>query len=276
MSLGNTATRIIVSLIAIPLILAACFYGKIPFLIFVLGIGLISFWEFSELTKNKNANVNIILGFLAVATIIINSYYLFTNTTIILIVSVVLLLLTELFRNKESAIINVGTTLLGIIYLGLLASSILLIREFFNKSEILYSEGGYLIISIMVSIWVCDSAAFFIGSAIGKHKLFPRVSPNKSWEGAVAGFVFAIAGMVISKFFILNYLSWQDIIVFGIIVGTIGQLGDLVESLIKRDAKVKDSSSIIPGHGGIFDRFDSLLLTAPVVYLYLFFFVSYL
>ncbi len=274
MSLGNTATRIIVSLIAIPLILAACFYGKIPFLIFVLGIGLISFWEFSELTKNKNAHVNITLGFLAVTAIIINSYYLFTNTTIILIVSVVLLLLTELFRNKESAIINVGTTLLGILYLGLLASSILLIREFFNKSEMLYSEGGYLIISIMISIWVCDSAAFFIGSAIGKHKLFPRVSPNKSWEGAVAGFIFAIVGMVISKFLILNYLSWQDIIVIGIIAGTIGQLGDLVESLIKRDAKVKDSSSIIPGHGGIFDRFDSLLLTAPVVYLYLFFFVS--
>ncbi len=275
MALGNTVTRILVSIIAIPLILAACFYGGIPFLIFVLGIGLISFYEFSELTKNKNAYVNFPLGILAVFVIVINSYYTFTETNIILLVATVIILLFELFRNKASAIINVGTTLLGILYLGVLSSSILLIREFFNNSEMLYPEGGFLIISIMVSIWVCDSAAFFLGSAFGKHKLFPRVSPNKSWEGAIAGFVFAIIGMIVAKILVLDYLNWQDVIIIGIIAGTIGQLGDLVESLIKRDAKVKDSSAIIPGHGGIFDRFDSLLLTAPVVYLYLYFFVNY-
>ena len=275
MALGNTATRIIVSLIAIPLILAACFYGGIPFLLFVLVIGLISFYEFSVLAKNKNAYVNFPIGFLTVFVIITNSYYAFTGLNIIIILATSLLLLFELFRNKESAIINVGTTLFGILYLGVLASSILLIREFFNKSDMLYPEGGFLIISIMVSIWVCDSAAFFLGTAFGKHKLFPRVSPNKSSEGAIAGLIFAIVGMVASKFLVLEYLSWQDVIVIGIIAGTIGQLGDLVESLIKRDAKVKDSSAIIPGHGGIFDRFDSLLLTAPIVYLYLYFFVNY-
>ena len=275
MSLGNTATRIIVSLIAIPLILAACFYGGLPFLFFVLLIGLVSFYEFSAMTKNRMAYVNFSLGAITVLIIIINTYYAFTGLNIILVLATSLLLLFELFRNKESAIINIGTTLLGILYFGVLASSILLIREFFSKSDMLYSEGGYLIISIMVSIWVCDSAAFFLGSAFGKHKLFPRVSPNKSWEGAIAGFVFAIVGMIASKFILLEYLSWQDVIVIGIIAGTIGQLGDLVESLIKRDAKVKDSSAIIPGHGGIFDRFDSLLLTAPIVYLYLYYFVSY-
>ncbi len=275
MALGNTATRIIVSIIAIPLILAACFYGKIPFLIFVLGIGLISFWEFSELVKNKSIYTNFISGFLSVGFIIINSYFNFINVNILFIVITVILLLFELFRNKSSAIINVGVTLLGVFYIGLFSSTILEIREFFNISEMFYSEGGFLIISIMVSIWVCDSAAFFLGTAFGKHKLFPRVSPNKSWEGAIAGFVFAVIAMIAAKALVLDVIELSDAIIIGIIAGTIGQMGDLVESLIKRDAGVKDSSALIPGHGGIFDRFDSLFFTAPVVYLYLYFFVQF-
>ncbi|MCB0751334.1 MAG: phosphatidate cytidylyltransferase, partial [Ignavibacteriae bacterium] len=164
-------------------------------------------------------------------------------------------------------------TFLGILYIGLFSSTILMIREFFADSEMLYPEGGYLIISIMVSIWVCDSAAFFLGSAFGKHKLFPRVSPNKSWEGAIAGFIFAIITMIAAKATVLDILTLTDVIIIGTIVGVIGQIGDLVESLIKRDAGVKDSSALIPGHGGIFDRFDSLFLTAPAVYCYLHFFI---
>jgi len=274
MKLGNTATRIVVSLIAIPLILAACFYGEVPFLIFVFGIALISFWEFSEIVKKKNAFTNFLLGFLTIALIIANFYFKYIELLIIILTSSILIFLFELFRNKASAILNVSVTLLGIFYIGLFSSSILLIREYFNNSEMFYSEGGFLIISIMVSIWICDSAAFFLGTAFGKHKLFPRVSPNKSWEGAIAGFVFAIVAMIASKALVLDVITLSDAIVIGIIVGTIGQLGDLVESLIKRDAGVKDSSTIIPGHGGIFDRFDSLLFTAPVVYLYLHFFVK--
>ncbi|MFZ1281640.1 MAG: phosphatidate cytidylyltransferase, partial [Ignavibacteriaceae bacterium] len=129
--------------------------------------------------------------------------------------------------------------------------------------------GGYLIISIFASIWICDSAAFFGGTALGKHKLFHRVSPKKSWEGAIFGFVFAILAMILAKNLVLDFLSLKDAIAIGLITGTIGQIGDLAESLLKRDAGVKDSSNLIPGHGGIFDRFDSLLFSAPVIYLYL-------
>ena len=107
---------------------------------------------------------------------------------------------------------------------------------------------------------------------MGKHKLFKRVSPNKSWEGAIFGFIFAITTMILAKIIILNFLSWNTVIALGFIVGIFGQVGDLIESLIKRDAGVKDSSAIIPGHGGIFDRFDSLLYTAPLIFLYLSFF----
>ena len=103
----------------------------------------------------------------------------------------------------------------------------------------------------------------------GKHKLMPRVSPSKSWEGAIAGFIFAIITMIIAKSILLEFLTLKDVIVLGIIIGFIGQLGDLVESLFKRDSGVKDSSGLIPGHGGMFDRFDSLLMSAPVIWLYL-------
>jgi phosphatidate cytidylyltransferase len=123
--------------------------------------------------------------------------------------------------------------------------------------------------SVFAIIWICDSAAFHVGSALGKHKLFPRVSPQKSWEGAGAGLIFAILSALAAKYLVLPFLPVAGAIVIGTIVGTIGQLGDLTESLMKRDAGVKDSSTLIPGHGGAFDRFDSVLLVAPCVYLYL-------
>ena len=122
-----------------------------------------------------------------------------------------------------------------------------------------------LIISIFAAIWICDSAAYYIGTAFGKHKLFVRVSPKKSWEGAIAGFVFAILAMIASKIIVLDFLSWNSTIGIGIIIGVLGQIGDLIESLFKRDSGVKDSSNLIPGHGGIFDRFDSLIFTAPLI-----------
>ena len=275
MAFGNTTTRIIVSIVAIPLIIGASLLGGIPFLIFTLGIALISYWEFSEMVRKKEAYPNFVLGTLAIISIILNVYFKFLEFYVLFLFASIIILITELFRNKASAIINVAATFMGILYLGLFSSSIVLIREIFSQSELLYSEGGYLIISIMIAIWVCDSAAFFIGSAFGKHKLFPRVSPNKSWEGAIAGFVFAIVSMIAAKAIFLDILTLTDSIIIGTIVGTVGQIGDLVESLVKRDAAVKDSSAIIPGHGGIFDRFDSLLFTAPVVYIYLHFTVVF-
>jgi len=146
-----------------------------------------------------------------------------------------------------------------------------MIREIYSET-LHYNNGGLLIISVFITLWVTDSAAYFLGSAFGKHKLFPRVSPNKSWEGAIAGFVFAMIAMVVLQTFLLTFLQLSDAIVLGIIVGLFGQIGDLIESLLKRDAGVKDSSNIIPGHGGIFDRFDSLIFSSPFIFIY----ISYL
>lgn len=267
MKLGNTFTRILVAIIFIPALLAICYYGKIYFLIFTLLIGLGAYYEFALMAKIKNSYASLVVGFTAIGGIVLNNYYGVIQDTPLFLIIIVLLSVIELFRNKESAIFNIGASLFGIMYLGLFSSALLGLRESFQGDN--YVMGGYFIISIFLTIWACDSAAFFVGTAIGKHKLFPRVSPNKSWEGAIAGFIFSVIVMILAKILLLSLLSMTDAILIGIIVGVFGQAGDLVESLIKRDAGVKDSSSIIPGHGGIFDRFDSILLSAPVIYLYI-------
>jgi phosphatidate cytidylyltransferase len=274
MSLGNTATRIIVSVFAIPAIVLLSYLGGVYFLSFVLIIAGISFYEFSVMAKSKGANVNINIGLIAVIFLILNQYRFLISQYHFLIFLFVLLLVFELFRNNGSAILNLGATLLAVFYFGIFGSTLVGIREFYPNINGLYSNGGYLIISILASIWICDSAAFFGGTALGKHKLFPRVSPNKSWEGAVFGFVFAVFTMILAKILFLDFLSLKDAIAIGIILGVFGQIGDLIESLIKRDAGVKDSSNLIPGHGGIFDRFDSLLFSSPILFLYLTYFAG--
>ncbi|MDR3668073.1 MAG: phosphatidate cytidylyltransferase [Ignavibacteriaceae bacterium] len=270
MSLSNSLTRVIVAVLSIPLILAVCYFGKYYFLLFALGIALLSYYEFSLMAKSKGMKLNLWLGILGIIFIVFNQYFHFPlDNYNFLILFAVILCLIELFRNNGSSIYNLSGTLFGVIYMGLFSASLIGIREFYSSVLDHYNNGGFLIISVFASIWICDSAAYYGGTALGKHRLFPRVSPKKSWEGAVFGFVFALLTMIAAKYLILDFLDWNTIISFGFIIGIIGQLGDLVESLLKRDSQVKDSSHILPGHGGIFDRFDSLLLTAPVIFLYL-------
>jgi phosphatidate cytidylyltransferase len=210
---------------------------------------------------------------------------------IILLLFFVLLLVIELFRNKGSVFVNAGYTILGVVYIGVFLGTFIGIRELFGNEfpsyfahdylngehgvsdaslhAVVYAWGGLTIIAIFVSIWMCDTAAYFGGIAMGRHKLFPRVSPNKTWEGAVWGFFAAVGTMIAAQKFYLPYLKFHQALMIGIIIGACGQVGDLVESLFKRDAGVKDSSTIIPGHGGVFDRFDSLIFVSPILYLYL-------
>ncbi|MGD8781689.1 MAG: phosphatidate cytidylyltransferase [Ignavibacteria bacterium] len=273
MKISNTWIRIIVSLVTIPVITFVSYTGNYYFFSFVLLIGLLSYYEYRLLVKSKNINVSLIPGLTAVLLIIINSFLFICPPLILFFLIVTLILLEELFLGNGSAINNLGGSFLGIFFIGLFSSSLILIREHFNQTVLPYESGGYLIISILATIWICDSAAFFVGTAIGKHKIFPRVSPNKSVEGSIAGFVFAIISIAAAKLIVLDFLSWEDIIVIGIIVGVFGQIGDFVESLIKRDADAKDSSQLIPGHGGFFDRFDSLLFSSPLIYIYLYYFI---
>ncbi len=167
---NNTLARVLVSIAAIPLIVAVCYFGGLYF------AAILSLHEITGLTDKKHAFMNKTLGYFAVAFLIVNAYYYFVDMSVALISLFIVLLILELFRNKESAILNIGGTLLGIFYIGLFSSAMIMLREFYQEN---YLNGGLLIIGILLSIWLCDSAAFFLGIRFGKHKLFPRVSPNK-------------------------------------------------------------------------------------------------
>lgn len=206
---------------------------------------------------------------------------------IVLICFVLISFLIELFRGKALPLFNLTATVFGVLYVSVCLGTLVGIRELFLNDfplprflslvgpqsaeatrELSYRWGGYTVISILAYIWICDTAAQFVGLKYGKHKLFPRVSPNKSWEGVVSGLIAAIAAALLAKYTVLPFFSVGESVVIGFVVGVFGQLGDLAESLLKRDAGVKDSSQIIPGHGGVLDRFDSLLFVSPILYLY--------
>jgi len=308
----NLAQRVLTAVIAIPVIIAAAMYGGIAFFLFVALLSWFALAEFYKLTEAKGAKPLRAAGL--AAGVAINAAFFHVQLRawiaamfaqdgasipfpsgeqlllIVFILSLAVLLLAELFRNNGSAMLNLGATVLGLVYVPLFLGTFIGLREMFTRTDLavahhflmlggsadgesIYASGGATVIAVFAMIWLCDTAAYQVGRKIGKHKLFPRISPNKSWEGAVAGFLFSVGGAVAAKYLALSYLPLVHAVVLGCLVGTIGQLGDLTESLFKRDAGVKDSSARIPGHGGVLDRFDSLLLVAPVVYLYLDFIV---
>ena len=301
--MSNHLQRVLVAVIAIPIVVLVTLEGGLWFFGFVAILATVGLNEFYTLASAKNGKPLWLLGMISGFCILLaffnsklvgllnallhqapNSEAQFL--LLVLLVSMAVLTLVELFRNNGSAILNLSTTIMGLLYVSLFFGTLVGIRELFTPVHVpvtnyfpagttpetierLYRWGGYTVVAIYSMIWICDSAAYYVGSAIGKHKLYPRISPNKSWEGAIAGFVFAVLTAIAAKYLLLDYLNVSEAIVLGVIVGIGGQLGDLFESMLKRDAGVKDSSNLIPGHGGVLDRFDSLLFVAPLVYLYI-------
>jgi phosphatidate cytidylyltransferase len=264
----------LVAIFGIPIIVFLVLTGGLPFVGLVLFINLLAQNEFYKLTELKQMLPLKLLGLLS-TVLITFSFYKFgiERLWLIIIVLFYVTLLIELFRNKGSATLNISGTTWGFFYPTVFFSFHVLIRELPKSLGLDYAAGGRWILFMLVTIWVCDTAAYFLGSAIGKYKLYSRVSPNKTVEGAIAGFISAIITAYIFHISLIKLLSLFDCLIIGVIVGIMSQVGDLVESLFKRDVGVKDTSGILPGHGGFLDRFDAPLFVSPLVYLYLRFFV---
>lgn len=268
--MSNLAIRVLVAIVGIPAILLVTYYGKLPFLTFISIISALATYEYYKLAKRKHSSPLVLIGIISILFIDLIFYFgKVEYLTVLLILTVLLTGLIELFRKPTSfewsAISNFAITLFPVLYIGLPLGTLIGLREMRHFN---YFKAGVLIISIFATIWICDTAAYFIGKFFGKRKLYERVSPKKTVEGFIGGLIFAFISSLFVKYFVLDFLTLIDSITIAVTVGIFGQLGDLVESLIKRDAGVKDSSSIIPGHGGVFDRFDSLIYVAPLVYLY--------
>jgi phosphatidate cytidylyltransferase len=256
--------RVIVAVIAIPALIFAILEGGIWFYALIFFIAMIGQWEFYRLSASKSAFPQKIAGYFFSAAILSGLQFGFSAFFImpVLILLIFIVFISEMFINKGSALLNIAFTFAGVIYPVFFLASLLFLRN--QLYNIMGDKSGIFVLAIFVSIWVCDTFAYFFGKQFGKHKLFPRVSPKKSIEGAVAGLVGALLTFFVFDKFAAMGLPMLIIIVSGSISGVFGQFGDLVESWFKRDAQIKDSSAILPGHGGILDRFDSLLFISPL------------
>ncbi len=266
----ETLKRVLVALIAGPVFLGFVYVGRAYF-VFIMDIIIgVSLWELYGLAELQGYLPSKKWGIFFAVALSWGNYFLkggLLHAAVIAVVMMVLLL--ELFKAKPTPLANASMTLLGIVYVSLYNAFICL-RQLPLSLGIPYSKGGWLVMALFTSIWLSDTAAYFVGSRFGRHPLFPRVSPLKSWEGAYAGFAAAVISSLVFTLFLRPYFTWFDGVCVGAIIGLAGPFSDLIESLFKRDSGVKDSSALIPGHGGMLDRFDSALFIGVMVYGYYF------
>lgn len=236
----------------------------------VMGWGLIEYYSL----VNKGFNIQVPTTYLFICGMLlyglIGSTTENTLTTLVFAALYILcitgLFIYELYRKKEQPIHNLAFSMLGQVVVALPCSLINLIAT---------PDQIHWVFALFILIWLSDTGAYLVGCTLGKHKLFERISPKKSWEGFFGGCAFAIGGsMLLWHLFTTVWpiganTTWWQWLIFAILIIIFGTYGDLSESLLKRAANIKDSGNILPGHGGILDRFDSLLLCIPVVYIYL-------
>jgi phosphatidate cytidylyltransferase len=245
------------------LFITAILYSKESYIVLISLFGFISIREFLNLLKFNNIIIYMLfIGLIYLPFSSLDSSVLI-DVLLVLSISGSIQLLVNLFIKKKNYPSNTIQKLdISIRYL-LLSFAFLILLPFIN--------GGYeasVILSLIIFIWVNDSFAFFVGKNLGKRKLFESVSPKKTIEGFLGGVFFTLITAFLVSYF-CDFLSLTNLIVISLIASILGTIGDLVESKFKRQANTKDSGTIMPGHGGILDRLDSLLFVAPFVYLYI-------
>ncbi len=261
---ANLTQRIIVAAIFAPVIVTSAKLGGM-WLVAALGIiALFSVYELLLMHNAVGAFPEKILTFSFSAAMLVNAHYAKVDETHIILLFVLLLLAVELFRKNGSPIQNLGAAFLGLLYIPLSLSTLIDLRK--------TDQHGNLVVMIFACVWIADTFAYFGGKYLGhlvfKQKFFERHSPNKTWEGFLSGLVGSILTALVFGQTLLTTVATPHLWAMGLLIGIFSALGDLVESMLKRDSGVKDSSGLIPGHGGFLDRFDSLIFSAPVVFLY--------
>jgi phosphatidate cytidylyltransferase len=263
--------RVAASVVFIPCFIVITDAGGYHFLLLIDSIIFVGMWEFYRMMESNGIRPYKKIG---IACALVLSWYVFFHygvfANLFLTLVLVTLMCLELTRGEtKMATTHIATTILGVMYIGFFGAHLILLREFPLSINLDYSFGASFVFLAFIVTWAGDTGAYLVGSLIGRTPLLPRVSAKKTREGSVGGLVFAIAGALVARWWFAPYLDLWEALVLGVIAGTVGQLGDLFESLIKRDAAIKDTSEMIPGHGGVLDRFDSLLFTSPLIYYFI-------
>jgi len=260
--------RVITGAVGVPLVILATWFGD-PwpwFTLLIASAALAGTYEFYHIANFDRREPLLYLGLLFSLALVLSPHYWSPDVLPIVVTTTILISLTYLLYcpSREKAFHKWAWTIVGALYVGWMLSYWLSLRGL--------EDGRSWVYLAILTTFANDTGAFFIGRATGKHKLAPTISEGKTREGAIGGLICAILGAVIIAT-VLNLISpfdfryWQ-IILIGFIIGLFAQLGDLVESLLKRNVGVKESGNLLPGHGGILDRFDSLIFVGAVVYYY--------
>lgn len=271
--------RIITAVFFVPIVLAAAWTGGLPFFIFVLGICLLSYWEYSLMADGGGYPNQLLIGLLG-SLVIVLAFYLdgapifgplrkSPSVLFVFLMWTLLSFLREFIRGDKSvSLLRVITSISGVVISALLLGHLVLIRDLRVAAgegyKFIGREMCFLLIFI---IWTVDTGAWFVGKLIGRFPLAPQISPKKTWVGSIGGTVLAcVVGWIYCSAFLKSELSSTESIAITLIVAIVAQISDLIESLMKRSFGAKDSSQLLPGHGGILDRFDSFIFAAPVFY----------
>jgi len=254
--------RILSGLVLIPVVLGIVQYGSpLLFLALVTAAVLTGWMEYFKLLRHMGIKINPIVGGI-MCLFLVFCFYRDDFYLVWLAVCLMSLFITWYASGSalEDALNQVAYSFLGVVYVSGLMSYFILLRGM--------EHGNHILFYLFMVIWSGDIAAYYVGKTIGKTPLAPRISPGKTIEGSVAGLVGSVAGGVAAQCLFFETLPLTHCLIMAFLCGTMGQIGDLAESLFKRRAGVKDSGSLIPGHGGVLDRLDSLMFAGPALYIY--------
>lgn len=268
LGLNKNATRMLTGLIMGTIVMLCLIHGGVALLLLLLFMLAAGSHEYVKMLNHKGFYPSLKVIYLTEAILATVVYFKRIDlVAITLTICAMCSFLWVLFRGRQPYIANVATTLLGMVYCGWFPLHLIFLRDLSCDK---YDSGLGFVILMFTAILMTDVGCYYVGTKFGKHKLAPVISPNKTIEGSIGGMFFAILGSLLiwayMKFLLEIDVHWYAMVCGGIICTIFAQIGDLCESLIKRDAGVKDSGTSLPGHGGFLDRTDSFVLTIPVMY----------
>ena len=266
--MSNLTQRLLTAALGIPVVALLTFLGGYWFVFMVALLVAGAQYEFYAIHSPRLSKRHFVCGLLIGLILVVQQAVTVDLLPLCLILLIGIFVFDTLDTRLENGWDELAWMMIGIFYPAVLFSFAVNLRnnwgEYLTDLESILLLGGLLVI-----VWVTDSMAYFTGRAIGKTPLAPNISPKKTWEGTLGGFAGAVLFAVALKLFLLPFLSWTNILVCALIGGIGGQVGDLVESRLKRSFGIKDSGNILPGHGGVLDRIDGLIFAFPLYYFYL-------
>jgi phosphatidate cytidylyltransferase len=268
----STWPRVITAAILLPVLVASILISslQILFIVFAAAAMTLGLYEFYTLCRRRELKPDIAAGFLAAAAIFtvfcFNEPRKFPDLLMIQLILLIFTAGTLIGATLRSApfdkmIPNVGVTILGVLYVAFLGSHLVGLRTGFDPRL-----STHLLSFFFLVVMGSDTAAYYVGRGLGKHKLAPNISPGKTWEGVVGGLIAALLMALLCHYWFFPELSLKWALPLSLVMSVAGVLGDLTESALKRGAGAKDAANILPGHGGLLDRLDSLLFNAPLIY----------